>query len=57
MFIFYFSICFFIYNIDLIYDFNDKINLNLRNLMDLYNVINISIIINVVDKGGFDNDK
>nr|XP_034308050.1 uncharacterized protein LOC105326467 isoform X1 [Crassostrea gigas] len=45
------------HNIDLTHDLNDKINLNLRNLTDLHNATNISITINVVDKGGPDNDK
>lgn len=45
------------HTIDLTHDLNDKINLNLRNLTDLHNATNISITINVVDKGGPDNDK
>lgn len=45
------------HNIDLTDDLNDKINLNLRNLTDLHNATNISITINVVDKGGPENDK
>lgn len=44
-------------HIDLTHDLNDKINLNLRNLTDANNSTNISITINVVDRGGSDADR